>query len=49
MQEGWKAINCWGTDLYQNIWVTAEKEEDGVKKKKTWSLGSDFEMVGCGD
>ena len=29
MPEGWNAIKCWGTGLYQNIWITAEKEEDG--------------------
>jgi len=49
--EGYKVIRVWANDLYHNMWVLGEKEDDSTKKKtfKTFSLGSDYDMAGCGD
>ena len=45
--EGYKAEKVWACDRFLNIWVTASKAgEDG---KKTFSLGSDYDMAACAD
>lgn len=47
--EGYRAEKVWGCDLYDNIWVLGSKEEEGKTTKKTFCLGSDYDMVGGGD
>ena len=48
--EGYHAEKVWGCDLYDNIWVLgSKKNENGDTVKKTFCLGSDYDMVGGGD
>ena len=47
--EGYHAEKVWGCDLYDNIWVLGSKKEEGKTVKKTFCLGSDYDMVGGGD
>ena len=48
--EGYKAEKVWACDLYDNIWVLgSKKNDDGTIVKKTFCLGSDYDMVGGGD
>jgi hypothetical protein len=47
LAEGYKAEKVWACDLYDNIWVLGYK--DGESIKKTFCLGSDYDMVGGGD
>jgi len=44
----YKAKRVWACDLYQNFWILGQSTADETKYK-TFSLGSDYDVAGCGD